>query len=140
MSEENVGIVRKWLALFIEVDEGLADPERLYEFAVPDLTLDLSGVFELAGRSETRGIDEFFEWRAAWFEPYDDYSYSAEKILDAGANGVVATFHQRAKPRGSDSWVEMRYGFVYLVEGGLITRVQAYATPEEALEAAGLSE
>ena len=32
MSQENVEIVRKALAAFVEVDEGLADPQRLGEF------------------------------------------------------------------------------------------------------------
>jgi hypothetical protein len=50
-------------------------------------------------------------------------------------NGVVATFHQRGKPHGSDSWVEMDYAIVYTVEEGLITRGKVYATPKEALEA-----
>ncbi len=137
MSKENVEVVRQFLAAFIEVDEALVEPGRLNEYFAPDAPLDLSGVFQLAGRSETRGLDEFLEWRKAWFAAYDDYSYGAEKILDAGANGVVATFHQ---PHGSNSWVEMDYAIVYTVEEGLITRGKVYATPKEALEAAGLSE
>ena len=73
-------------------------------------------------------------------EPYDDWSYEPEKILDAGANRVVVTLHQSGKPRGSDSWVEMHYGLVYTVEEGLISRIEFYATPEGALEAAGSRE
>jgi hypothetical protein len=34
----------------------------------------------------------------------------------------------------------MDYGMVYTVEEGLISRAAFYATPEQALEAAGLSE
>jgi hypothetical protein len=36
MSEENVAIVRQVLNLWIEVDEGLADLDRMYEFFAPD--------------------------------------------------------------------------------------------------------
>ena len=86
------------------------------------------------------GLDEFLEFRAAWMEPYDDFSYEPVKILDAGANRVVATLHQRGKTHDSDSWVEMDYGIVYTVEEGLITRGDFYATPEQALEAGGLRE
>jgi ketosteroid isomerase-like protein len=139
VSEENVQLVRELLNTWIEVDEGLADPGRVSEFFAPDPTFDLGDFSEVAGRSEIRGVDEFLKWRAAWIEPYDDWCYSAEKILDAGANGVVATFHQRGKPRGSDSWVEMRYGIGYTVEEGLIAGAKVYTTPEEALEAAELS-
>ena len=62
------------------------------------------------------------------------------EIIDAGESRVVVTLHQRGKPHGSDSWVEMDYGLVYTVEEGLITRGDFYATPEEALQAVGLSE
>jgi len=119
MSEENVELVRQALSAWIEVDEGLADPERLYEFVGPDSTVDMGNVLEVAGpgKSELRG-DEFLDWRAAWIDTFDDYSYRAEKILDAGANRVVALFHQRGKPRGSDSWVEWRYGIVYTSRTG----------------------
>jgi ketosteroid isomerase-like protein len=72
--------------------------------------------------------------------PYDDYSYEPVKILDAGANRVVVTLHQRGKPHDSDSWVEMDYCLIYTVEEGLIRRAEFYATPEQALEAVGLSE
>jgi hypothetical protein len=41
-----------------------------------------------------------------------------------------------AATRGSNG----RYAIVYTVDGGLIRRAQVYATPEEALVAAGLSE
>ena len=73
-------------------------------------------------------------------EPYDDFSYEPVKIIDAGGNRVVVTLHQRGKPHGSDSWVEMDYGLVYTVEEGLISRVDFYGTPEAAIEAAGLHE
>jgi ketosteroid isomerase-like protein len=55
----------------------------------------------------------------------------------AGADRVVATFHQRGRLRGSDSWVEWHYGIVYVVEAGLITGGRVYPTPEDALKAAG---
>jgi ketosteroid isomerase-like protein len=83
---------------------------------------------------------EFLEFRAAWMEPYDDFMYEPQEILDAGTNQVVAILHQRGKPHDSDSWVEMDYGIVYTVEQGVISRSDFYAPPEQALEAAGLRE
>ena len=137
MSRENVEVVRDALNAWIEVDEGLAEPDRLAEFFVPDAIFAMG---KRLGGAELRGVDEFLAWRATWIEPYEEWSYSAEKILDAGANRVVAMFHQRGKLRDSDSWLEWDYGIVYTVEEGLITRGEVYATPVEALEAAGLSE
>jgi hypothetical protein len=74
MSQENVELVRDFLNAFTEVDEGLADPQRLTEFAAPDATFDLGAFSALVGRSEIRNVDDFLEFRAAWMEPYDDYS------------------------------------------------------------------
>jgi|SRR5215216_1009819 len=105
MSRENVELARAALAAFIEVDEGLVDPQRLEQFFAPDAMTSVSGF--LPEQRTFRGVDEFLKFRAAWMEPYDDWSYEVETILDAGANRVVVQLHQRGKPRGSDLWVEM---------------------------------
>ena len=137
MSGENVEVARAALNAFAELDEGLVGRERVEEFFAQDVITTFSGFagFMQEGRT-LRGPDEFLELRAAWMEPYDDFL----KISDAGENRVVVTLHQRGKPHNSDSWVEMDYGLVYTVEEGLITRGDFYASPEEALKAAGLGE
>jgi ketosteroid isomerase-like protein len=138
MSQENVELARSALATFIEVDEALVDPQRLEEFFTQDAVTTFSGFMQ--EQVTLHGAQEFLEFRATWMEPYDDWSYEPKKILDAGSNQVVVTLYQRGKPHGSDSWVEMDYGLVYTVEEDLISRADFYATPEKALEAAGLSE
>ena len=138
MSQENVELVRQFLAAFAELDEGLVGRERVLESMAQDAVVTLSG-FGFEDEQTLHGW-EFLELRAAWMEPYDDFMYEPKEILDAGANRVVVTLHQRGKPHGSDSWVEMDYGIVYVVEEGLIRRAEFYATPEQALEAAGPSE
>jgi ketosteroid isomerase-like protein len=138
MSRENVELARALLNAFAELDEGLVGPERIEEFMAQDVITTFSG-FGFLDEQTLRGW-EFLEFRAAWMEPYDDFMYEPKEILDAGANRVVVTLHQRGKPHGSDSWVEMDYGIVYVVEERLIRRAEFYATPEEALEAAGLRE
>jgi ketosteroid isomerase-like protein len=85
-------------------------------------------------------LDEFNDFLVAWIEPYDEWSYEVEKILDAGGNRIVVTVHQRGKPRGSDSWIDAAFAIVYRIEGGLIQRAQVYANAAKALEAAGLRE
>jgi ketosteroid isomerase-like protein len=138
MSEENVEAVRRWLALFIEVDEGLADPEQLEEFVRQDGSFTFSGYLE--DRQAFRSIDDFLDFRAAWMEPYDDFSYEPVEFLDAGESRVLVLFHQRGKLRDTDDWVEMRYGIVYTVDEGLLSGAVIYADRDKALEAAGLSE
>jgi len=119
------------------VDEGLVDPQELTQFG-PNGIFDLEAYADWPGPRRLRGLAEFLEFRARWMEPYDDWDYEVEKIVDAGEDRVVATLHQRGKPRGSNSWVHMDYGIVYTLADGMIERAQMYPTPAEALEAAGL--
>ena len=141
MSKENVEIARAALNAFAELDEGLVGPEQVAQLFGQDPITTFSGFEAFLGKQSTlHGADEFLKFRAAWMEPYDDFMYEPVRIIDAGANRVVVTLHQRGKPHGSDSWVEMDYGLVYTVEEGLIRRADFYATPQKALEAAGLSE
>jgi ketosteroid isomerase-like protein len=138
MSRENVEVVWSFLAAFAELDEGLVGRERVEEFIAQDAITTFSGLGFLDDQT-LRGW-EFLEFRASWIEPYDDFIYEPKEFLDAGGNRVVVTLHQRGKPHGSDSWVELDYGIVYTVEEGLISRADFYATPQQALEAAGLRE
>jgi ketosteroid isomerase-like protein len=141
MSEENVEIARAALNAFAELDESLVGPEQVAQFFGQDPITTFSGFEAFLGKETMlHGADEFFKFRAAWMEPYDDFLYEPVRIIDAGANRVVATLHQGGKPHDGDSWVEMDYGLVYTVEEGLIRRADFYATPQKALEAAGLSE
>jgi ketosteroid isomerase-like protein len=137
MSGENVELARAALNWFAQLDEGLVGQEGWREFFTQDALATFSG-FGFVDEQTFRGL-EFLEFRASWMEPYDDFLYEPTQILDAGESQVVVILHQRGKPRGSDSWVEMDYGMVYTVEGGLISRGDFYATPDHALEAAGLS-
>jgi ketosteroid isomerase-like protein len=141
MSQENVEMARAALNAFAQLDEALIDPQRMDEFFARDVITTFSGFDAFMAEQRTlRGRDDFLKFRAAWMEPYDDFSYEPLRIIDAGGNRVVVTLHQRGKPHGSDSWVEMDYGLVYTFEKGLIARADFYATPEDALEAAGLRE
>ena len=136
MSQENVELARAALNWFAQLDEGLVGPDGFERFFARDAIATFSG-FGFVDEQTFRGL-EFLEFRASWMEPYDDWLYEAKEIRDAGASQVVVILHQRGKPHGSDSWVAMEYGMAYTVEGGLISRADFYATPEEALEAAGL--
>jgi ketosteroid isomerase-like protein len=138
MSQENVDLARAALNAFAEMDEGLVGLERVWEFMAEDVLATFSG-FGFVDEQTFRGL-EFLDFRASWMEPYDDWMYEPREILDAGGSQVVVLLHQRGRPHDSDSWVEMDYGMVYTFEGGLIRRSDFYATPEQALAAAGLSE
>jgi ketosteroid isomerase-like protein len=138
MSRDTVMLARAALNWFAQLDEGLVGREGWGEFFTQDAIATFSG-FGFVDDQTFRGL-EFLEFRATWMEPYDDWLYEAKEILDAGPSQVVVILHQRGKLRDSESWVEMDYGMVYTFEQGLITHAGFYATPERALEAAGLRE
>jgi ketosteroid isomerase-like protein len=134
MSEENVEIVRRVTTEFTET-------HQVSELLVaPDLVFDVSSWLAWSGEQEFHGPDGFMAFFAEWTGAYEEWDQQVDGIIDAGGNQVVETTRQRGRLPGSDSWVEWRYGIVYTVEEGLITRGKLYATAEEALEAAGLSE
>jgi ketosteroid isomerase-like protein len=141
MSRKNVELAQAALNAFVELDEGLIDLQQMDEFFAQDAITTFSGFGGFVDEQTTlHGADEFLKLRATWMEPYDDFIYEPVRIIDAEGNRVAVTLHQRGKPHGSDSWAEMDYGLVYTVEEGVIIRADFYATPERALEAAGLGE
>ena len=60
-------------------------------------------------------------------------------MVDAGEQ-VVVSLHVIGKMEGTQAEFDMRLGIVFTVRQGLIVRGREYATPEKALEAAGLQE
>jgi ketosteroid isomerase-like protein len=132
VSDENVDVVRKALEHFAATDEFL-------DVLAPDFVWDM-GTFEgWPDRPEFHGTAELREFVSIWREPYDDWSMELHEVHDCGGNRVLALLHQSGKPHGSDSAVHLEYALVHTVEGGLIHRIEAYATPEAARRAAGLS-
>src|SRR3954467_7362898 len=138
MSEENVELSRAALNWFAQLDEGLVAPEGVSQYFAQDPITTLSGFME--EQTTLHGADAFLEFRAAWMEPYDDFMYEPVRIIDAGGDRVAVILRQRGKSHDGDGWVEMDYGLVYTLQEGLIARADFYATPEQTLEAAGLSE
>jgi ketosteroid isomerase-like protein len=134
MSQENVEIVRRVTDHFTETHEVVS------ELVAPDFVWDLSSWPAWSGQQEFHGLDGFVAFFAEWIEPYSEWDQEVEGVIDAGGSQVVETTRQRGRLQGSASWLEWRYAIVYTIEEGLIRRGKLYATPEEALEAAGMQE
>jgi ketosteroid isomerase-like protein len=95
---------------------------------------------ELEGRTVFRGREEFVDFFRTWMEQFDEYSFRVERIIDAGDDRVVSILHQRGVGKASGVPVEWQMGQVLEFEGGRLNRARNYASPAEALEAAGLRE
>jgi ketosteroid isomerase-like protein len=103
----------------------------------PEIELHLSGVFpDLAPVYRGHeGVRQFVErFNATWEELISD-AYRYEDLGDR----VLSLTHLRGRGRdGIEVVLEM--GHVWTFRDGLITRMDAFADPHKALEAAGLRE
>jgi ketosteroid isomerase-like protein len=131
MSQENVEIVRRMYEAFHrdDFDGALA-------YFHPDVEVDASvRVDEGIGRGRDAVATMVGRWVGAW----DDWREEIEEMHGLGSHVVVVS-RQRGRAKGSGIEVETRYAVGYELRADKITRMVLHSGPEEALEAAGLSE
>lgn len=75
---------------------------------------------------------------SSWLGTFTDWSEEIEEMRDLG-DRVFVVSTQRGRGKGSGIEVENRYGLIYDVHDGQITRMTVYTDLAEALEAAGVS-
>ena len=88
---------------------------------------------------EAEGIEGFQEWRR---ETTDHLAPEFELggAVDIGPSTVLAVWTVRGRGASSGITLDERLWMLVRFKGEKIVRSEAYATPEEALEAVGLSE
>ena len=99
----------------------------------PDFELTTHEAGEYRGRAAAR---RFMEDLVGSFE---ETVWEPEEFINRG-DQIVVIVHFRVRPRGTDAVIENRIGHLWTVRGGKLIRVQTFPRPEDALEAAGLSE
>jgi ketosteroid isomerase-like protein len=142
MSEENVEIVRRLYEVSLtRRDADFLDPEEV----APDFWAHLAPDFELHERAELpdakiyRGREEAKDFFRKTQDVFVEARWEPEEFIDLDQAVVVKT-KVVAIGRGSDVPTEMDETDVFWFRDGMIVRLQGFATKEEALEAAGLSE
>jgi ketosteroid isomerase-like protein len=138
MSQENVEIVRRAYELFNEggpeavISAGIWSPEIVWDFSPS----------EIPGLGVYRGHDEvraFFEedWFGAF--PFEKWEVELDQLVDHG-DQVISVHHQRGLGASSGAVAELEQGIINTLHDGEIVRVEIYADPAKAIEAAGLRE
>ena len=130
MSQENVEIIRRGYEHFKATGGDIR--------AHADLVWDVSNL----GWPEQQiyhGPEGAMQFNAEWADAWDDWELEAEKYIDAGER-VVIIITQQGRSKASEVPVEMRFAQVWTLRDGHAIRMQMYASPDEALEAVGLSE
>ena len=146
MSQEDVEVVRRWLALWDGVDvvavfrddatwtRTSAEIEALFES-------DYAVAWIARGQRviEASGLDDSRRGWLDWLEPWETYHFQIERIFPVG-DRVVVLMRLHGRMAATQNEVEMLGGSVYLVRDGRVARVEHYADHAEALEAVGLRE
>jgi ketosteroid isomerase-like protein len=117
-----------------------ADVEAVLEELDPDVEWHPALIASLEAEATVyRGHDGVREWFRAASETFPERHTEAEEIRNLG-DRIVAI--GRIRMRGKASGAETESPIAYLVEygNGKATQVRSYLDPQEALEAAGLSE
>ncbi len=134
MSQENVEIVRRsyerWLAT------GGAGVGEIRAHA--DLVWDVSRL-GWPDQQIYPGVEGAMQFNAEWADAWDDWEVEVEDYVDAGER-VIVILNQRGRSKSTGIPVDMRFAQVWTLRDGQGIRMQMYASVEEALEAAGLSE
>src|ERR1700730_18396575 len=132
MSEQNVEVVRRGYEHWIATGEfvpDLVDPEIVWDMST------FPGWLEQQTYSGIEGVNQFL---ADWGEAWEDWEVEVERYLDAGED-VVTFVRQRGRSKATGVPVEMHLGQIWTVRDGRQIRMRMYASPEEALVAAGLT-
>ncbi len=107
------------------------DPEVEWH---PALLASLEG-----GATVYRGREGVREWFRDVYEDLGEIHQEYEEIRDLGGR-VIAIGHIRTRGKASGAETESPIAYVVEYKNGKATRIQSYLDPQEALEAAGLSE
>ena len=116
------------------------DIESFLEMLDPEVEWHPGLVTLLEGETTVyRGREEVRKLLQDIFEAFADFRFDFSEIRDLG-DRIVAVGEMRG--RGTESGVEIESPWAFLIQlrNGKATHVRVYLDPEEALEAAGLSE
>ena len=133
MSQENVELVREAYERFQatgEFDPELTDPEFVW---------DMSTFRGWPGQQEYHGAEGARQFLNEWLEAWDDWELELEELHDAGEQ-IVAIVRQRGRSKSMGLPVDMTFAQLFTLRDGKQVRMQMYAEPSEALEAAGARE
>ena len=129
MSQENVDIIRRGYEYWRATGEVRAHP---------DLVWDVSRL-GWPGQQIYSGPEGANQFLAEWADAWDDWELEVEDCVDAGER-VVVIVNQRGRSKATGIPVDMRFAQVWSLRDAVAMRMQMYASVEEALEAAGVSE
>jgi len=131
MSQENVEIVR---SIYEALNRGDWDAATRLTDADFEVTIERG-----PNAGSHRGRDSIQAVIEDQREAFDSWIVEVEQVADGG-DQVVAMITNHLRPRGTDAEFEMRNGHIWTIRDGVALSLRGFSNPEEALQAAGLSE
>ena len=132
MSHENLDVVRRGYEQFVA--SGVVSEETI----PPDFVWDMSTFRGWPEQQTYEGIEGTRKFMRDWLEPWDDWKLEMVDLHDTDGDKVVAIMRQRGRSKTTGVAVDMTFAQVWTIRDGKQTRMEMYADPAEALEAAGL--
>jgi ketosteroid isomerase-like protein len=132
MSQQNVDLVRRGYEYFV------ANGELAAGVTAPGFVWDMSNFRDWPEQQTYEGLEGARVFLRDWLEAWEDWEIDLDALHDAGGDKVVAVVHQHGTSRSTGLRVDMTFGQVWTIRDGKQARMEMYADPAEALEAAGL--
>jgi ketosteroid isomerase-like protein len=135
VSQRDVDIVRRALAVMRESHERGRAVQELIDMCTPDVRVDASRrVFNPAVYEGSEGVQRTIrDIRDSW----EDFEEINERIIDAG-DQVVVIQTISARGRASDVPVKQKGALVFTLTDGAVELIEVFLDPDEALRAAGI--
>jgi ketosteroid isomerase-like protein len=131
MSQENVEVVRSAYEAFAR-----GDFETALELFHPDIEWHDP---DRPGGGTYHGHEGLIRNLEEWLEGWEEFRLEPEEFLEAG-DQVVVLVRQSGRGKGSGVEIEAPLAQTYRVHEGKVVWARTYASREEALKAAGMSE
>jgi ketosteroid isomerase-like protein len=131
MSEENVEIVRRGFEHFRATGEFPADDID------PEFVWDMSTFRGWPEERTYAGIEGAQRFMRTWLEAWDDWQLDVESFHDAG-DKVIVIVRQHGRSKTTGMPIDMTFAQTFTLRDGKQVRMEMYADPSEALQAAEL--
>ena len=131
MSQENVELVKRTLALF-----HTGDAEAALACFSEDVVVEVPARPDVTGG---RGREALATLVGGWVAAWEDWSEEINEVRDLGDHVMVIST-QRGRAKSSGIEITAQYAYLFEVRNGELSRMGLYGSPDEAREAAGLSE
>jgi ketosteroid isomerase-like protein len=129
MSQENVEVVRHFFG----------DQTRFFDVLDKEVELDIRPMTP-GYQGIIHGRDAVIDFWRDYSDTWDELVFEPIEILEAGEDQVVVIHDQRGRGKGSGASFELRSATIFTLRAGSVVKMKFFATPEDALEAAGLRE